>query len=114
MSAENVWRIDRLRSLREQSGWSQRELGRRSGVGETMIAKYERGENEPSGIAVRLLAETFGVSTDYLFGLTDDPRRLVTSARMSADERAVLEAFRREGWRGIIRLGAEHTPTQGV
>ncbi len=111
MPAENVWRIDRLRSLREQQGWSQRELGRRSGVGETMIAKYERGETEPSGVVVRLLAETLNVSTDYLFGTTDDPRRYIADdPKMNEDERIVLETFRREGWRGIARLGVERMP----
>ncbi len=111
VSDQLSWRVDRLRELREKRGWSQRELGRISGAGQTMVTKYERGENEPSGTAVRLLAEALGVSADYLLGMTDDPRpKIVDDANMSEDERAVLEAFRRESWRGLVRLVADRMP----
>ncbi len=110
MPAEPQWRIDRLRSLRERHGWSQRELGRRSGIGETSVAKYERGLSEPSVAALRQLAESLGVSTDYLLGATDDPSGHIGDGQMNDDERAMLDTYRREGWRGVIRLGAERMP----
>ncbi len=112
MSEELTWRIDRLRILREERGWSQRELGRRAGIAETLIAKFERNLSSPSPDALRQLAEALKVSADYLLGGTDDPRRYIVDDKdMSEDERAVLEAFRRDGWRGVIRLGADRIPS---
>ncbi len=110
MSIKAFWRMDRLIALREKHGWSQRELGRQSGITETMIARYERGFNDPSVPALLRLTETFGVSADYLLGTTDDPRGHVGDGQMSDDERAMLEAFRRDGWRGVIRVVAERIP----
>ncbi len=40
---------------------------------QSLYSKYERGERElPLRLAVRL-AEYYGVSIDYLVGLTDEP-----------------------------------------
>ena len=40
--------------------------------------RYEQGTREPSASVIIALANFFGVSTDYLLGLTDDPRRMLT------------------------------------
>ncbi len=79
-------------------------------MGETKINKYEHGDNMPSALSVRQLAQTFGVSADYLLGLTDDPSGIVSDDKWNEDERTVLETFRREGWRGIAKLGLERIP----
>jgi transcriptional regulator with XRE-family HTH domain len=100
-------RTDRLRALREQHEWSQRELARLCGLGVTMINKYENGESDPSATNLQLIADQLDVSADYLLGRTDDPRGHVGDGQMNDEERAVLEAFRREGWPGILRLGAD-------
>ncbi len=109
VSVESTWRVDRLRALRQQQGLSQRELARRCGLAMSMIAKYERGYNDPSVVALRSLAEELNVSADYLLGSTDDPRRS-DADQISDDERAMLDAFRTEGWRGVMRLGIERIP----
>src|SRR5258706_2829287 len=107
MTEEFTLRIDRLKSLREQRGLSQRELARLCGLGEIQINKYENGLSDPSSTNLTAIARQLEVSTDYLVGLTDDPHLLVREPELNPDERVVLETFRREWWSGVIRLGAE-------
>ncbi|MEP7284851.1 MAG: helix-turn-helix transcriptional regulator [Chloroflexota bacterium] len=71
---KSALRVDRLRVLREQRGWSQRELAQHAGLGDTQINKYETGMHDPSATSVKAIAEQLGVSADYLLGLTDHPR----------------------------------------
>jgi transcriptional regulator with XRE-family HTH domain len=101
-------RIDRLRELREKRGWSQRELGRRCGIGDSQINKYELGAIDPSAKYLGIMADQLEVSADYLLGRTNDPHFIVTEDSLAGEERAILEAYRREGWAGVARLLAEH------
>jgi transcriptional regulator with XRE-family HTH domain len=98
---------ERLRRLREELNISQREFARRCGFSDSLISKYEKGESDPSSYFLKIMAEQLNVSTDYLVGLTDDPRGQAFSNELSANEQAVLDMYRREGWTGIIRLGAD-------
>ena len=58
----------RLRRLREARRMSRRTLSELCGLSKSMIAVYERGEADPSAATLCLLADHFGVSTDYLLG----------------------------------------------
>ncbi len=62
----------RLRRLREQEGRSQRVLSELCGLSSDAVRRYERGEAKPSMDAMIALANHFGVTLDYLTGLTDD------------------------------------------
>jgi len=57
----------RIIQARERRGWSQRDLVRRSGVGQNNLSALEQGK-KPSVRAdtVVRLAEALRVSTDYL------------------------------------------------
>ena len=61
----------RLQQLRERRRISRRVLSELCGLSKNMIARYERGEQEPAIRAVMILAEYFRVSTDYLLGMKD-------------------------------------------
>lgn len=100
-------RGDRLRSIREQTGMSQRELARLCGVGEVMIYRYESGITDPSTKYLTLMADKLGVSTDYLVGLSDKPQGHLKDKEISDDERILIDIFRREGWSGVARLSVE-------
>lgn len=66
----------RIRDLREDSDKTQQEIADYLGTSQTMYARYERGANElPLRHLVRL-ADLYNVSTDYILGRTNDPRRL--------------------------------------
>ena len=61
----------RLQQLRERRRISRRVLSELCGLSKNMIARYARGEQEPTIRAVMILAEYFRVSTDYLLGMKD-------------------------------------------
>jgi transcriptional regulator with XRE-family HTH domain len=85
-------RTDRLRATREQRGWSQRELARLCGLGEAQVNKYEKGHTDPSATYLKIMAETLGVSSDYLLGLSDMPNGQLGDA-LKSDERQLLDAY---------------------
>ncbi|MEY8383211.1 helix-turn-helix transcriptional regulator [Christensenellaceae bacterium 44-20] len=65
-------RYRRIRDLREDADLSQRQLAKELGMYKTTYANYERGEREiPLNVAIRL-AKYYGVSLDYLAGLTNE------------------------------------------
>ena len=107
MDGKIALRTDRLRRLREEHGWSQRQFARRCKVSDAQVNKYERGEVDPSSTYLKRIAEQLGVSTDYLLGMTDDPRGYFGDNKLSEDEYRMLEAFRRAGWPAVILMGAE-------
>ena len=64
---------ERLTALRKERGYkSRRELGEATGVPETTLRHYEAGDREPGHTFIRQMAAFFGVSADYMLGLTDD------------------------------------------
>lgn len=62
----------RVRLLRNDLGLSQAEVGQRVGVAKSTISGIERGTQGISGVADKL-AKALGTTTDYLFGLSDNP-----------------------------------------
>ncbi len=58
----------RLKELRELKGMSQEELARIFNLSQSTFAYYERNKKQPSQRTLSLLADYFGVSTDYLLG----------------------------------------------
>ena len=62
---------ERVRDLRRERNLSQQELGNVFGVDKGTISKIENGKTINSDLALSF-AEYFGVSLDYLFGLSDD------------------------------------------
>lgn len=63
----------RLRYLREKHGLSQKDLAQKFGISNFALSRYERGEADPDSELIKKFAEFFGVSADYLLGLTDNP-----------------------------------------
>ena len=61
----------RLRDLREDMDWSQKQLAEKLMMSQTGYLKNETGENDvPTHVLLRR-AELYGTSTDYLLGRTD-------------------------------------------
>jgi transcriptional regulator with XRE-family HTH domain len=70
---------ERLRRLRREMGWTQRDLALLAGVKAARISKYERGTYQPSLAALKAIAEALGTTTDHLVGSgpeTDSNARL--------------------------------------
>lgn len=65
----------RLINLREQHDWSKTEVARRLGLPNMQrYANYEYGFTEPDNEMLQKIAETFGVTTDYLLGKNSTPK----------------------------------------
>ena len=66
----------RVLSLRSKRGLSQQRLGEAVGLSHKAISTIESGLRATTIEKLVEMADFFEVSTDYLLGLTDDPRRL--------------------------------------
>ena len=62
---------DRLKALR--GNLSQSEFASKIGVKQTSYSSWERGVKDPVAQTLAQIASTFGVSCDWLLGLTDIP-----------------------------------------
>ena len=62
----------RLISLRKERGLSQEELAQIVNKTRSAVSGYEIEDKEPPFDVLCLFAEYFGVSTDYLLGLTEE------------------------------------------
>src|SRR5260370_18876607 len=80
----------RLRDLREERGWTQRELDSRLGILQSKLSKYESGTHQPSLHTLVRMANLFGVSTDYLLTGSGTPAPPLRDDRL-------LDRFRRLG-----------------
>lgn len=63
----------RVLEQRKKSGETQKVLAQMLGVGDTQITEIERGRATTSAERIALICQHYGVSSDYLLGLTDDP-----------------------------------------
>jgi len=61
----------RIKELRIENNLSQRKLAEKIGVDKRAIIFWEQEVNEPKASYIKKLAECFGVSADYLLGITD-------------------------------------------
>ena len=64
--------MNRIKELRISLGLTQFNLGKKIGLNQTAIGKYERGQLEPSLDTLKKLALLFECSIDYIIGFTDD------------------------------------------
>ena len=60
-----------MRELRIEKGLSQRKLGELFNVCNQSVSFWETGSREPDLDTLKLIAEFFDVSTDYLLGLRE-------------------------------------------
>lgn len=68
--------FQRLRDLREDKDLKQVQVARLLGIQQTVYSRYERGYQTIPVEHLLALADFYGVSTDYILGRTNDPRRL--------------------------------------
>ena len=62
---------DRLRKIRKDHNLTQKEFGKRIGMSEQAISNYETGTRRPDHDTILIIADSFNVSTDYIYGLTN-------------------------------------------
>ena len=62
---------ERLKELRNDKKLRQSDLGKILHIAPNTVSSWERGNSSPSIDELKILAEFFGVPTDYLLGLED-------------------------------------------
>lgn len=86
---------NRIRELRKSRGMNQNSLSCQVGVSQQTISKIERDMNAVSMELLVKLARFFGVTTDYILGLTDDKKNIgadeVTGSKMEEHYNLILE-----------------------
>lgn len=64
---------ERLKLLRKSKRLTQDQLAEVLNIGIQSIKRYETGKQDASSTHVVLIADFFGVSTDYLLGRSNSP-----------------------------------------
>lgn len=67
---------DRLKKLRQESGYSQQQLADKLNISRQAISKWENGKAIPDIENLQLLCEIYDVSLDTIFGNEEDDSRL--------------------------------------
>ncbi len=80
----------RIRDLREDSDKTQNELADYLGTTAQYYGLYEKGANEISFERAILIAKYYGVSLDYIAGLTNNKKGL-TSSDLTAEQQELLK-----------------------
>lgn len=64
----------RIRDLREDHDWKQRQLAEYLNCSQQVYSNYELGQRDiPTDILIKL-SRLYNVSTDYLLGQTNNPK----------------------------------------
>ena len=86
-----------LKQLRTNKKLSQQKLGERLNVSQQSIHKYENNITSPDIDTLKLMAEEFNTSVDYLLGLTEISHKIepVTETMLNKEEIELLETYRK-------------------
>lgn len=66
---------ERLREIRRSLRYTLRDVGDKVGISYSNLAAIERGEQNCNSTTLKILADYYNVSTDYLIGTTDDKNK---------------------------------------
>ena len=66
----------RIRDLREDSNYTQKELSKYLNCSQQVYSNYELGQRDiPTQMLIKI-ARYYNVSVDYILGISDNPKRL--------------------------------------
>lgn len=87
----------RLITLRKSLGINKAEAARKLNMSAMGYGRYEKGEREPSFQTVSFIARTFGSTTDYLYGLSDEMITKVITVSFEEDPSlySMIDAYRK-------------------
>ena len=88
----------RLRELREENEYTQKDIADKIGLTKSAYGYYERGKSVPDAQTLVQLSKIFDVTTDYLLGLSDDKKPIEdTTARQKKGIRLTIWIYFRNG-----------------
>ncbi len=99
---------ERLRIAREKIGISKAEASRRLNLSKIGYCRYEYGDRVPSVQTLKVIADCFHTSIDYLLGNTDDmsPDRIVIDKKTNPELFQIVEYISSSDETQIKRINA--------
>lgn len=82
----------RMKLIREELNYTQLELGNLLNCRPSTISSYERGPNAPTFQWLLHMSKMFGVSVDYLLGVSDD-RQMLSDIIKDKEIQMIIEAM---------------------
>ena len=84
---------NRIRELRLNAGFTQKELAERMYKSESAVRMWELGKSEPDLLSVNALAQIFNTSVDYLLGKDPEPQKEkpVDEGELSENRRKLMD-----------------------
>lgn len=88
--------MENLKALRAEKGISQQKLAEKIGTTQQNIHRYENGFYEPDIQTLKILADFFETSIDYLVGFTTIRHKIETihPFDLNTDEAILIEKYR--------------------
>ena len=93
-NTKGIMFTERLTKLRLARGWTKKEVSVRIGKTQQTVGKWENGTNAPKFKDLVKLVELFGVTSDYLLGLSDTPSKYAYPPFNDDKEEYVGEMFK--------------------
>lgn len=88
--------MNRIQELRKREGLTQEQLAEKVLSSKTSISGYEGDDRDPGSDMLKTLADFFGVSIDYLLGVTDAPfRATLEDSFENEQEIELIAAYRK-------------------
>lgn len=85
--------MNRIKQLREERNMSQVRLSIELGVSQETISAYEKGKHYPSTQSLIKLSDIFGVSCDYILGLSEERHNIIYHS-LNETDRKLFNLFR--------------------
>lgn len=101
--------MNRFKECREKTSYTQKQVAVILGVKPPQISKWESGTGNPSRENCIKLAKLYGVSTDYLLGISDDSTPIVNNDPWDV-EAAFADMMQDEKFRVLARGMAKMSP----
>ena len=86
-----------MSALRRERGYSQRKAAADLNISQALLSHYENGAREPGLDFVRRACAYYGVSADYLLGISELPAGADKALAALAELTAGLDTLREQG-----------------
>lgn len=87
------FKMDNLKEIRERKNLTQVRLSIDMEVSQELISQYERGISFPTISNLIKLANFFNCSTDYLLGLTSNPKKITSLNNIELENQILIEKY---------------------
>jgi transcriptional regulator with XRE-family HTH domain len=98
----------RLQRARDKTGLTQEQVGDTLGVDKHTVGGYELGRRFPPYTTLKQLTALYGISLDWLFGLTEEDIPDIDMRNFFAVQWDQLSADDRNFLRRIVKQAIEH------